>query len=160
MSLQYSGIPTHRAEALWAGGPDDNDQAPERATAPEPMPCRHCLGYVKPGEDALILGYRPFEALQPYAETGPIFLHAEPCSAYDRNAGLPPRTLHADLVLLKGYSRGDRIVYGLGALVPPDEVEARAAAMFEDPRVAYVHMRSATNNCFTMRIDMTDSSRA
>ncbi|WP_029042277.1 DUF1203 domain-containing protein [Cucumibacter marinus] len=159
MSLSYSGMPTQRAQTLWAGGTDDNDQPPERVTAPERMPCRHCLGYVEPGEDALILGYRPFESLQPYAETGPIFLHAELCVAYDREAGLPPRTLHADLVLLKGYSRRDRIVYGLGALVPPSEIETRATVMLADPRVAYVHMRSATNNCFTLRIDMKDAQK-
>ena len=29
----------------------------------------------------------------------------------------------------------------------------RARAVLDDPRVAYVHVRSSTNNCFTCRID-------
>ncbi len=53
---------------------------PERRTSNGVgVPCRHCLRNVEAGRDYLILAYRPFPALQPYAETGPIFLHAEPC---------------------------------------------------------------------------------
>jgi hypothetical protein len=55
--------------------------------------------------------------------------------------------------LVKGYSADDRIVYGLGKIVPVAEVPSRAGEVLADARVAYVHVRSATNNCFTCRID-------
>jgi hypothetical protein len=38
-------------------------------------------------------------------------------------------------------------------VVANEGIEAAAAAILERPDVAYVHMRSATNNCFTLRID-------
>ena len=90
------------------------------------MPCRHCLRNVAAGEDYLILAYRPFPALQPYAETGPIFLHAEPCAAgagERRAAG----AVSADArYILRGYGGDDRIVYGSGAVVPTHQICGRA----------------------------------
>ncbi len=36
---------------------------------------------------------------------------------------------------------------------PPDAMADRADELPADPRVAYVHVRSARNNCFQARID-------
>ena len=60
---------------------------------------------------------------------------------------------------MKGYSADDRIVYGTGRIVPTGEVEAYAEAVLADPRVAYVHVRSARNNCYQMRIDRAPQAR-
>ncbi len=118
------------------------------------MPCRHCLENVGAGEPYLVLAYRPFPAPQPYAELGPIFLHAEACPAYEPAAGLPEREQRGRSArILRGYGADDRIVYGTGIVVGNDGIEAAAEAILERPDVAYVHMRSATNNCFTLRID-------
>lgn len=84
MKLAIRGIPSEVAEHLWAGGPDANGQPPLRRPAlGMANPCRHCLELIADGEDKLVLAHRPFAALQPYAETGPIFLHARQCSRYD-----------------------------------------------------------------------------
>ena len=118
------------------------------------VPCRHCLESVAAGEAYLVLGYRPFPAPQPYAEVGPVFIHADECPAYSPAAGLPERERHGKSGrILRGYGRDDRIVYGTGVVVGNAEIEPHAAAILERPDVAYVHMRSATNNCFTLRID-------
>ena len=42
-------------------------------------PCRHCLREIEKGKDMLVLTHRPFGNVQPYAESGPIFLCAEAC---------------------------------------------------------------------------------
>ena len=55
--------------------------------------------------------------------------------------------------LLKGYSPDDRIVYGLGRITPSADIPTQAADILAEERVAYVHVRSSTNNCFTCRID-------
>jgi hypothetical protein len=39
------------------------------------------------------------------------------------------------------------------------DIEAEAEAILRHPDVAYVHMRSATNNCFTLRIDREQPRR-
>ena len=156
MTLLYSGMPSQLAGAYRAGAPDANGQVPERHVSDgDGVPCRHCLGYVAAGEPYLILAYRPFPAPQPYAETGPVFLHAEACPAHDPASGLPPR--HRDgrgsPQILRGYGTDDRIVYGTGMVVAPAEIEPRAAELLARADVAYLHMRSAANNCFTLRID-------
>ena len=155
MTLRYSGMPSERAAAYRAGAPDANGQVPERRISDgNGVPCRHCLGNVEAGEPYLILAYRPFPAPQPYAELGPVFIHAEACPAYAPAAGLPPREKKARSGrILRGYGADDRIVYGTGIVVDNERIEAAAEAILVRSDVAYVHMRSATNNCFTLRID-------
>ena len=99
----------------------------------------------------LILAARPFPALQPYAETGPIFLCAEDCAPWQGD-GVPEIATMAPDYLLKGYNAENRIVYGSGKVVPAGEVSAYAAELLRDPCIAYVDLRSARNNCFQTRI--------
>lgn len=155
MTLLFSGMPSHLAAAYRGGAPDANGQVPERRVSDgDGVPCRHCLKNVEAGEAYLVLGYRPFPAPQPYAEVGPVFIHADECPAYSPAEGLPERERRGRSGrILRGYGRDDRIVYGTGIVVGSDRIEAEAEAILERPDVAYVHMRSATNNCFTLRID-------
>lgn len=155
MTLLFSGMPTDLAAAYRIGALDANGQVPERRISDgDGVPCRHCLGSVKAGAAYLVLAYRPFPALQPYAEVGPVFIHADECTAYSPAQGLPAREQRAKSGrILRGYGTDDRIVYGTGVVVDNAEIESRAAAILERPDVAYVHMRSAANNCFTLRID-------
>ena len=99
----------------------------------------------------LILAHRPFPALQPYAELGPIFLCADECTAGGGQA-LPAMLTSPDYIL-RGYGTDNRIVYGTGGVIEAAAIDARAKVMFHDPRVAYVHVRSARNNCYQVRID-------
>ena len=105
------------------------------------------------GEPFLILAYRPFPAPQPYAEVGPIFLHAEACDRYDAAARIPAMLLDRENLLIRGYGDDDRIVYGSGLLIPTSEIANTAARLFERPEIAYAHLRSASNNCYQCRID-------
>ncbi|SOC38146.1 uncharacterized protein DUF1203 [Rhizobium subbaraonis] len=152
MTIRYRPIATQLAASLWDGGPDSYGMQPERRISDGyGVPCRHCLAGVKEGDAYLILAHRPFASLQPYAETGPIFLHAEPCRAYD-GADLPPMLDSRDYIV-RGYSRDDRIVYGTGAVTPRAEIAAYAETLLARPDIAYVHVRSARNNCYQCRIE-------
>lgn len=155
MTIAFTPIPTATVRAYQAGGPDANGQLPERAVSDGPgTPCRHCLKNIPAGAGMLILAHRPFPALQPYAELGPIFLCADPetCHAPDASADVP-EVLASPEYIVRGYSAEDRIVYGTGAVVPTPRIPAEAEARLADPRVAYVHVRSARNNCYQVRID-------
>ncbi len=140
------------AVALWrGGGADANGMAPERALARgEGNPCRSCLGDIGEGAPMLILGARPFEGRHPYAETGPIFLHAEPCERW-AGAGVPPILATSPDYLVKGYGADERIVYGTGRIVPAGEIEAYCAELLDRDGIAFVDIRSARNNCFLTR---------
>lgn len=103
----------------------------------------------------LILAYRPFDALQPYAETGPIFLCADTCQPWP-GTGLPPVLTSSRVYLLKGYTAEERIRYGTGKIVDKNDIATYAAGLLERPEISFVDMRSARNNCFQARIFRRD----
>jgi Protein of unknown function (DUF1203) len=152
--ITYLAMPTEQARQFQLGAPDAFGLPPERAISDgDGVPCRHCLHDVAAGEPYLILAYRPFPDLQPFAETGPIFLHAEPCArATDANTA-PPNLTKRKAHLVKGYSKNNRIVYGTGKIAPSAELDAEAENILKRDDVAYVHVRSAVNNCYTCRIE-------
>jgi hypothetical protein len=152
--ITYLAMPTAEARAFQSGAPDANGLPPERHVSDgDGIPCRHCLQNVSAGEDYLVLAYRPFPALQPYAETGPVFLHAAPCARADEAHTAPPQLARRAAHLIKGYGGNDRIVYGTGKIVPSGDLDAEAAAILKRDDVAYVHVRSSVNNCYTCRIE-------
>ena len=153
MPVRFSPLPTAEVVALRAGEPDANGQPPEVHVADDSgLPCRHCLAQIAAGERYLILAHRPFPVPQPYAEVGPIFLHADPCPAAPPSAALPPMLTSAAYIL-RGYGADDRIVYGSGRVVAPDALAGEAEKLFADQRIAYAHVRSSTNNCYQCRVD-------
>ncbi|WP_147179623.1 MULTISPECIES: DUF1203 domain-containing protein [Alphaproteobacteria] len=155
-AIHFTAIPTSAAEDLWDGGLDAYGLSPERRiTHGGGYPCRHCLDFIAEGQAYLTLAYRPFPALQPYAETGPIFLHAEPCARFEAGEILPPVLTDSPDFILRGYDRDDRIVYGTGAVTLRENIEARANDLLSRDDIAYVHVRSARNNCYQCRIDRT-----
>lgn len=151
-TVHFVPIPSAEAAAYRDGAPDAYGLMPERRISPGGYPCRHCLGDIAAGEPYLTLAYRPFPNLQPYAETGPIFLHAEACPRYMASEVLPPMLSSPDYIT-RGYGADDRIVYGTGAVTPTAAIPARAASLLADPGIAYVHVRSARNNCYQCRIE-------
>ena len=151
---RFVALPTDSVRALQAGAADANGQPPERRVSDgDGVPCRHCLSDVEAGAPFLILAHRPFPTVQPYAEIGPIFLHAEPCDRYSDDAAMPPMMRRTERFLLRGYGTDDRIVYGTGAVVPTTNLASTASVLLERSEIAYLHVRSASNNCFQCRID-------
>ncbi len=152
--IKYLAMPTEIARAFQTGAADAYGRIPERQVSDgDGVPCRHCLQDVAAGEDYLILAYRPFSEPQPYAETGPIFLHAKPCARAEDSRTAPAMVLKRKAHLIKGYGADDRIVYGTGKIVPSSDLDAEAVAILTRDDVAYVHVRSSVNNCYTCRIE-------
>lgn len=150
--IRTEALPTDVVRALRAGGPDANGQPAERTVSVGPgNPCRHCLNFIPEGAEMLICSHRPFAHLQPYAETGPIFLCADDCQRFE-GEGLPPVLTSSPDYLLKGYRADERIYYGTGRVVPVAGLADYAAGLLRDPDVAFVDVRSARNNCFQARI--------
>ena len=153
MTLCYVAMPDTDAERLRQGARDAYGNLPERHISDGmDVPCRHCLRNVEEGQAYLIFAYRPFSSAQPYAETGPIFLHADACPSPDGSL-LPPILTSSKDYLLRGYSADERIVYGTGGVVAAQMLEHRAEELLARPDVATVHVRSAKNNCYQCRIE-------
>lgn len=153
MPIRFVALETELVRRLQSGACDANGQPPEPQVATsDGLPCRHCLGDVKVGQAYLTLAHRPFPAPQPYAEVGPIFLHAEPCVRGGNDHRIPA-FLDSPTYIVRGYGSDDRIVYGTGRVTETTRIPAAASDLLADPRIAYVHVRSASNNCYHCRID-------
>jgi Protein of unknown function (DUF1203) len=153
MPIRFAALDTDLVSRWQAGAPDANGQTPERCISDGAgIPCRHTLAMVPKGEPFLVLAHRPFPAPQPYAEVGPIFVHAEP-RPQGGGDGRIPAFLNSPRYIVRGYDADDRIVYGTGQIVATPEIPAVAEQMFGNAAVRYIHVRSASNNCYHCRID-------
>ncbi|NOD94388.1 DUF1203 domain-containing protein [Ruegeria sp. HKCCD4884] len=151
--FKITALPTSEVRALQAGAPDAYGATPERTVSTGTgNPCRHCLQNIPEGEEMLILAHRPFLETHPYAETGPIFLCAAPCERYEGEE-MPEILTTSPDYLIKGYGADDRIVYGTGTITPMEQIGAAVKGIFARPDIAYIHVRSARNNCYQARID-------
>ena len=156
--IQFFAMPTEHAQAYRKGAKDAYGEAPERAVSDgSGLPCRHCLADIGEGEGYLTLAYRPFPEHKPFAETGPIFIHENHCDRYPQSGKTPTMFLNRSHVMLRGYNRQNRIVYGTGVRVPSSDIDNAAAATLLKPEVDYVHIRSASVGCFQCRVDVAPS---
>jgi hypothetical protein len=154
MPIRFTALPTGQVRPVQRGGKDAYGLMPEaRVSDGDGVPCRHCLRTVAAGKPYLVLAYRPFPALQAYAETGPIFLCAEECDRAAESDVMPEMFKPTPDYIVRGYDHEDRIVYGTGAVVPTSKICGRAHELLEREDIAYLHMRSARNNCYQCRIE-------
>ncbi len=153
-AIQFIALPEEVVAAYRSLALDANGQLPERHISDgSGIPCRSCLCDVKAGEPYLLLAHRPFPAAQPYAETGPIFIHAEPCHSHTETQTLPEMIAVRKQMLLRGYDADNRIVEGSGQIVASETLADTARHLLTDPRISYLHVRSATNTCFQCCIE-------
>lgn len=153
--LIFVAMPTEAARAYQSGAEDANGMPPERhiSLSGTGSPCRHCLRHIAAGDAYLTLAYRPFSTIQPYAEMGPVFLHAEECTPYAGDDALPEVLTTSPDFILRGYDKDERIVYGTGAVTASGTIASRALELLSRDDIDFVHVRSARNNCYQCRID-------
>ena len=152
MTIHFNAYDQCFVDAIRAGGQDANGQPAENAVSDgNGNPCRSCLCEIPMGSKMLVLAARPFPTLQPYAETGPIFLCKAKCRPWAGKA-VPPILKTSPDYLLKAYGADNRILYGTGRIVLAEKLREYSTTLLSDRRVAYVDVRSARNNCFQTRI--------
>lgn len=111
-------------------------------------PCRSCLRISKEPEDLILLSYQPLLDTNPYAEIGPIFIHAHECEPY-RSREFPADFLERELVV-RAYDLDGRIVDAVVAA--PGEAQSAAASFLASDRIAEVHVRHRSYTCFDFKI--------
>lgn len=153
MTIRFVALDPDLVRSWQQGGPDANGQSPERQVSDGVgVPCRLTMKMIGKDEPYLVLAHRPFPGPQPYAEVGPIFVHAEAETPGGGTDELP-EFLKSPRYIVRGYDERDRIVYGTGAIVATAEIPSAAERTFENQKVRYLHVRSATNNCYHCRIE-------
>lgn len=146
-SLNYvpmpEGIANEARETLRDRFGHDLDAVKEEA------PCRACLRISKGPEELILLAYQPLVDANPYAEIGPIFIHARPCEPYS-DIETFPEDFAARRLILRAYSSDGRILDALVA--EPGTAPARAAELFDNSAVAEIHVRHESYTCFDFKI--------
>lgn len=146
-------LPDATAAHYRQGGLDAYGLPPEqRVSDGGAIPCRHSLRLVPKGEPYLIVAHRPFDGLNPYTETGPIFVSARDAAGPQPGPGLPA-FLTSPQYIVRGYTADERILYGTGSVVATPRIIEACAELLARAEVAFVHIRSASNNCFHVRVE-------
>jgi hypothetical protein len=149
-SFRIVPIRTEIAEAARrgakAGAPD---HVVVRADSPNGYPCRHCLRWAQPGERMILFPFAAIAPGRPYSESGPIFVHAEPCERYATTHEFPPE-FRKGRVLRAYNSQRDMIAAEVANGEGPEAVIER---FLQKPETAFVHVRSASHGCYTMEVE-------
>jgi hypothetical protein len=111
-------------------------------------PCRHCLTWAKPGERVILFPYQSVAADQPYAEIGPIFIHAVTCARYDLPNEFPIEMRNGRA--MRAYNAENEII---GAEIADGSAEEIASRLLENPEVEFLHVRSASAGCYTFTLE-------
>ena len=119
------------------------------ADSPNGYPCRHCLRWAQPGERMILFPFAAIAPGHPYSESGPIFVHAEPCERYSATHEFP--TDFRNGRVLRAYnSQRDMIAAEVADGEGPEAVIER---FLQKPETAFVHVRSASHGCYTMEVE-------
>jgi hypothetical protein len=149
-SFRVVPLPSEIAErARRAAEAGAADHAVVIADSPSGYPCRHCLRFVKPGERVILFPYAAIPAGHPYSESGPIFVHAEPCERY-RAAHEYPEDLRRGRAFRAYNANYDMID---AVVANGNEPEAVVEKLLQNPETAFVDARSVTRGCFTFRVE-------
>ena len=108
-----------------------------------------CLRISKEPEEFLLISYQPLPDRNPYAEIGPIFIHARDCEPYATLDEFPQDFLQRQLVL-RAYDRDGRIADAVVA--EPGDGSNAAARFLSDDRIAEVHVRHTSYTCYDFKI--------
>lgn len=99
-----------------------------------------------------LISYNPFPAdakASPYQSPGPIFVHAHECEKYSNTEVSEQQKKR--LLNLRAYD-GDHMMVN-HATLQGDVLVEKAAQMFEDERVGYLHVHYSGPGCFAVRVE-------
>jgi Protein of unknown function (DUF1203) len=124
-------------------------------------PLRCCLRRSTPGEELYLIAYRPFTRPGPYAEAGPVFVHASACTGYLENEVYPAGYRDWPAMVFRPYRHHaeldcDAIAYDAIEIGGGDTAESLIRTIFADPTIDFIHTRNVHAGCFMFSITRAD----
>jgi Protein of unknown function (DUF1203) len=142
-------LPTEVADAARrATAAGAADHAIVVADSPRGYPCRHCLRFAQLGERVVLFPYQSIPPGHPYSETGPIFVHVEPCERYAATHEYPADFRNGRV--MRAYNSTFDMIDA--EVIDGSELESVIEKLFQNPETAFVDARSVTRGCFTFRM--------
>ncbi|HYZ54280.1 MAG TPA: DUF1203 domain-containing protein [Streptosporangiaceae bacterium] len=150
-TLIFEPIPPGELERIRAAGLDEaGNRLTPQADVEGGNPLRCCLRESRPGDRVLLIAYTPPGTSGPYAERGPVFIHADPCEGYPTPHLYPPGLSHRQQVV-RAYDRDGRITDGV-LVGSGDQAMAVIHEMLARPDVALVHLRNVGYGCYNFAV--------
>ena len=118
-------------------------------------PCRLCLQTFDVGtEERILFTYQPFTDPGALPSPGPVFIHREPCTRYDR-LGLPMALRPLPLVV-EGYGVAGALL--IQRRVGSESVDTVLDEILGQLGACYAHLRNGEAGCFIARVDRAETS--
>ncbi len=150
-TLVFEPIPAGELEKIRAAGMDEaGNRLTPQVDAEGGSPLRCCLRETRPGEWVLLIAYTPPGTGGPYAERGPVFIHADRCEGYPSPHRYPPELSHRQQVV-RAYDHHGRIADGIVA-GNGEQATAIIQEMLARPDVALVHLRNVGYGCYNCAV--------
>ena len=146
-TFQIEAIPADTLARIRATGQDEAGNVPrERIDDEGGSPLRCCLRDARPGEHLLLISYTPPGVTGPYAERGPVFVHAEPCPGYPDTHAYPHALGHRKQIV-RGYDQDGNMAT---ATVVADgrEAEQELTTILARPDIRVAHVRNVAAGCY------------
>jgi hypothetical protein len=150
-SFQIVGLAAEPFETLF-GLPDlqlKEMGAARRVASSNPgFPCRVSLRDAEVGEEVLLLHFVHHPVDSPYQASGPIFIRrgASPCTLAP---GENPECLTQRLISLRAYDDAHEMLSA--GTFAGDALAAEIPRVFDNPRVAYLHLHNAGAGCYACK---------
>jgi hypothetical protein len=150
-SFRIHALPDSYLERIRARGIDDfaHPVVASRERAGAPLRC--CLREAAAGEAVALIAYQPSTLGGPYAEIGPIFVHANPCAGYPDTGRYPQAFRHRRQVLRVYDAEGSQI-YDLNRIVEGHDAEVTITELLARHQVSYLHSRNVLAGCYMFNI--------
>lgn len=152
-TFQIDPIPTETLRRIRERGIDDlGNPVMSEVTTEDGFPLRCCLRDSVAGERVAAIGYNPFQWSGPYAETGPVFIHADECPGYHDRHRYPAGFRHRQQIF-RAYGPDRRIVDAV--IVAGADAEPALAELLARPDVEFVHSRNVAYGCYMFTVRRT-----
>jgi hypothetical protein len=144
---RIEAIPADVLESVRAAGKDEAGN-PLRVIENQPgdrSPLRCCLRSAQDNERIMLIAYTPPGLAGPYAERGPVFVHAEACDGFSGSAY--PLDMTGSAQVVRGYDHDGNMAEST-VVATAAEAERELAALVGQPHIRVVHVRNAAAGCF------------
>jgi hypothetical protein len=157
-SFQIMGLPGAPFAPLFSLSDEELSKLHARraiATEKPGFPCRVSLADAEIGEELLLLPYTHQPADSPYRASGPIFVRKGARQA-SVEPGVIPDCVARRLISVRAYDALDCMTDA--AVYPGAALAAPMQRLFDDPRIAYIHLHNANRGCFSCAVRRTASA--
>ena len=153
LSFQLSGLPAEAFAGLFDLADANLAALHARrvlATAQPGFPCRVSLEDAAVGDVLLLLTWPHQPGDSPYEASGPIYVR-KGSRQRTLEAGVVPDYVRLRLMSARAYDAAHMIVDAV--VCEGREVDVEIARLFDNDKVAYIHLHNAKRGCFSCRVD-------